>query len=109
VVACHLLMAGCGRIARFGVRLVRHAHAAKLAVGQTSARIVGRSYIEGQTTVVSGSKLRCGVIGCYRYVWSAAELQAETEDDGLVCANVFGLWWSLQLRAMMDSARSLPY
>jgi hypothetical protein len=27
----------------------------------------------------------------YRYVWSAAELQAKTENDVLVCANVFGL------------------
>ena len=30
----------------------------------------------------------------YRNVWSAAELQAENRDDGLVCANVFGLWES---------------
>jgi hypothetical protein len=45
----------------------------------------------------------------YRYVWSAAELQARTEKDNLVCANVFGLCWSQQLLAMMDSARSLPY
>jgi hypothetical protein len=45
----------------------------------------------------------------YRYVWSAAELQAENRDDGVVCANVFGLWWSLRLLAMMDSARSLSY
>jgi len=27
----------------------------------------------------------------YRYVWSAAGLQAKTSDGGLVCANVFGL------------------
>lgn len=26
-----------------------------------------------------------------------------------VCANSFGLWWSERLRAMMDSARPLPY
>jgi hypothetical protein len=48
-------------------------------------------------------------IGHYRYVWSAAELQAENQDDGLVCTNVFGLWWSSRLLAMMDSARSLPH
>ena len=34
------------------------------------------------------------VMNYYRNVWSAAELQAENRDDGLVCANVFGLWWS---------------
>ena len=33
----------------------------------------------------------------------------KTENNSLVCANVFGLWWSQRLRAMMDSARSLPY
>jgi hypothetical protein len=33
----------------------------------------------------------------------------KTEIDKLVCANVFGLWWSQRLLAMMDSARSLPY
>jgi hypothetical protein len=33
----------------------------------------------------------------------------KTEKDKLVCANVFGLWWSQRLLAMMDSARSLPY
>ena len=27
----------------------------------------------------------------------------------MVCANVFGLWWSQGLLTMMDSARSLPY
>jgi hypothetical protein len=27
----------------------------------------------------------------YRYVWSAAELQAKNEEWQLVCANVFGL------------------
>jgi hypothetical protein len=55
-------------------------------------------------------------IGVYRHdireypdIWSAACLQAKSDDDSLVCANVFGLWWSLQLLAMMDSARSLPY
>jgi hypothetical protein len=36
-------------------------------------------------------------------------LQAKTENDDLVCANVFGLCWSQRLLAMMDSARSLPY
>ena len=39
----------------------------------------------------------------------AAELQAKTENDRVVCANVFGLWWSQRPLAMMDSARSLPY
>jgi hypothetical protein len=38
----------------------------------------------------------------YRNVWSAAELQAKNEQWQLVCANVFGLEWSQQLRAMMD-------
>jgi hypothetical protein len=55
------------------------------------------------------SESRPRLTGRYRYVWSAAELQAKTENDVLVCANVFGLWWSQRLRAMMDSARSLPY
>jgi len=53
--------------------------------------------------------LEHGHISHYRYVWSAADLQAKTGDDVLVCANVFGLGWSERLRAMMDSARSLPY
>jgi hypothetical protein len=44
----------------------------------------------------------------YRNVWSAAELQAKNWDGDVVCANVFGLWWSEYLLAMMDSARSLP-
>ena len=30
----------------------------------------------------------------YRNVWSAAELQAKNDQWQLVCANVFGLWWS---------------
>jgi hypothetical protein len=30
----------------------------------------------------------------YRYVWSAAVLQAKNEEWQLVCANVFGLQWS---------------
>jgi hypothetical protein len=30
----------------------------------------------------------------YRYVWSAAELQAKNEEWQMVCANVFGLKWS---------------
>jgi hypothetical protein len=29
-----------------------------------------------------------------RNLWSAAELQAKSEDDNLVCASVFGLCWS---------------
>jgi len=45
----------------------------------------------------------------YRYVWSAAELQAKSADGQMVCANVFGLWWSQGLLTMMDSAHSLPY
>jgi hypothetical protein len=66
-----------------------------------------------QTAQVSRSRGE-GVLDCpdnhhYRYVWSAAELQAENQDDGLVCTNVFGLWWSSRLLAMMDSARSLPH
>lgn len=47
--------------------------------------------------------------GKYWYVWSAAGLQAKSEADIWVCANVFGLWWSQRLLAMMESARSLPY
>ena len=31
------------------------------------------------------------VASSYRYVWSAAELQAKKEERQLVCANVFGL------------------
>jgi hypothetical protein len=46
--------------------------------------------------------------GAYRYVWSAADLQAETADGVLVCANVFGLCRDLRSLAMMDSARFLP-
>jgi hypothetical protein len=42
----------------------------------------------------------------YRYVWSAAEMQAKNEEWQMVCANVFGLEWSQRLRAMMD-VRSL--
>jgi len=38
----------------------------------------------------------------YRNVWSAAELQTKNEEWQMVCANVFGLWWSQRLRAMMD-------
>ena len=44
------------------------------------------------------SSRACGRVGGdwldkarYRYVWSAAGLQAKTSDGGLVCANVFGL------------------
>jgi hypothetical protein len=43
-----------------------------------------------------------------RYVWSAAGLQAETSDGGLVCASVFGLFRDLRSLAVMDSARSFP-
>lgn len=50
-----------------------------------------------------------GIIGKYRYVWSAAGLQAKSELTFVVCANVFGLSWSQQLLAMMESARFLPY
>jgi hypothetical protein len=58
----------------------------------------------------NGTRRAAGsVIKQYRYVWSAACLQAKSDDDSLVGANVFGLWWSLQLLAMMDSARSLPH
>jgi hypothetical protein len=39
----------------------------------------------------------------YRNVWSAAELQAKNEQWQLVCANVFGLEWRQQLRAMKRS------
>ncbi len=37
-------------------------------------------------------------------VWSAASPQAKSEDDGLVCANVYGLYWSGLLPAMMECA-----
>jgi hypothetical protein len=36
-------------------------------------------------------------------------LQAKSELTFVVCANVFGLSWSQQLLAMMESARFLPY
>jgi hypothetical protein len=34
---------------------------------------------------------------------------SEIEDDDWVCANVFGLLWNLRFRAMMQTARPLPY
>jgi hypothetical protein len=37
-------------------------------------------------------------------VWSAALSQAKSKGGGLVCANVFGLYWSGLLRAMMECA-----
>jgi hypothetical protein len=47
------------------------------------------------------------VIYDYRYVWSTAELQAKTENDCCVCANVFGLGGHNDFSlAMMESARS---
>src|SRR4029077_2719084 len=39
---------------------------------------------------------------CYRYVRSAAELQAKNERWQIVCVNVFGLEWSQGLRTLMD-------
>ncbi len=52
------------------------------------------------------SRRQC-LISRYRYVWSAAEMQAKNEEWQMVCANVFGLEWSQRLRAM--SAGSRPY
>jgi len=54
----------------------------------------------------SASNLGCQRTINYRYVWSAAEMQAKNEEWQMVCANVFGLEWSQRLRAMMD-VRSL--
>jgi hypothetical protein len=42
-------------------------------------------------------------------VWSAGLLQAKSEDDGLVCANVYGLDWSGFLRALMECAALRSY
>ena len=39
-----------------------------------------------------------------RNVWSAASLQAKSESGGLVCANVYGLYWSDVLLARMECA-----
>jgi hypothetical protein len=36
-------------------------------------------------------------------------IASEGENDSSVCVNVFGLWWSSRLLAMMESARSLPF
>jgi len=41
----------------------------------------------GRPTLFAPSPVKRG----YRYVWSAAELQAKNEEWQLVCANVFGL------------------
>ena len=89
---CPLLISGAQRLLRPDI----------VASGRCSEWIVGHS--ENYVAATSWS-----LTTKYRYVWSAARLQAKTEIDSLVCANVFGLWWSARLLAMMDSARSLPY
>jgi hypothetical protein len=56
--------------------------------------------------VVSTPDRMLFIIGMYG---PPQDCKRKTEKDKLVCANVFGLWWSQRLLAMMDSARSLPY
>ena len=50
-----------------------------------------------------------GVNVTYRYVWSAAELQAKTESDVWSAPMYSALDGVSDPRAMMESARSLPY
>jgi hypothetical protein len=53
----------------------------------------------------------CGVRGSVSYanVWSAALLQAKSEGDRAVCANVCGLDRSVRLLAMMECAALSSY
>ena len=44
-----------------------------------------------------------------RNVWSAAGLQAKSEVDGLVCANVFGLRWSRNSWPGWNALRFVPH
>src|SRR5712691_4053503 len=44
-----------------------------------------------------------------RNVWSAALSQAKNESDRMVCANVFGLRWSIKLLALMECAARSSY
>ena len=41
-------------------------------------------------------------------VWSAALSQAKNDGDRLVCANVYGLDWSVFFRALMECAALSP-
>jgi hypothetical protein len=47
--------------------------------------------------------------GAYDNVWSASLLQAKSEGDQMVCANVCGLHWSVRLLAMMECAALSSY
>ena len=42
-------------------------------------------------------------------VWSAALSQAKNDDDGMVCANVYGLCWSNELLTLMECAALSSY
>jgi hypothetical protein len=42
-------------------------------------------------------------------VWSAALSQAKNDDDGMVCANVYGLRWSNELLTLMECAALSSY
>ena len=53
----------------------------------------------GRVPVAPTQSMRAGAT-----VWSAALSQAKSEGGGLVCANVFGLYWSGLLQAMMECA-----
>jgi hypothetical protein len=44
-----------------------------------------------------------------RNVWSAASSQAKNEGDMLVCANVYGLCWSIKPLALMECAAPSSY
>ena len=44
-----------------------------------------------------------------RNVWSATSLQAKSEDGGLVCANVSGLWVSYCSGHLMECAALASY
>jgi hypothetical protein len=44
-----------------------------------------------------------------RNVWSAVLSQAKNESDRMVCANVFGLCWSIKLLALMECAARSSY
>ena len=50
-----------------------------------------------------------GVLSAIRNVWSAALSQAKNEGDTLVCANVYGLRWSIKLLALMECAAPSSY
>jgi hypothetical protein len=56
-----------------------------------------------------GQPADSGRMTATRNVWSAALSQAKNEGDRLVCANVFGLYWSTRLLARMECAALSSY